>query len=473
MSLNRLVYSGVVFALTLFCAAESFAVNSVVVESKAVSANAANAQVRIRITNDISMSEFDVPLVIRSITPGSFITTLQLSFGERMPLGFPMPTEFRWQYATPNGTCKPGGFGTISFSDGLSHPVASSPEGVLFSRYTESNFEELPPGADLLGSLILNMSINSTLGTFEIDTTCTDPSNRLYFYSNSSGVFVVPAFTKGTITIATDSDSDGIPDIIDNCPSIPNFNQLNNDGDALGDACDTLRLRAYSPVNLIVISPDGSDSIGPTFNTFGSGAEYDSTTDYGVGPNGVPGETDEEIRILEPEPGQYVVKVIPESGAGGNYFMGVRDPGGNVDGYVRVTAATASQSSKDSKDDEFIPAISARSSALSDATAVAGCPGANSQATYSPTPIANPVPPAGQFHSFAVLVAPQRRGDMDDNGVFDIIDVVSVINVAFRGSSPPSTPGIADVNSDCISSDIQDVVTIIGHTLRGLPAPGP
>jgi hypothetical protein len=29
-----------------------------------------------------------------------------------------------------------------------------------------------------------------------------------------------------------------VPDSIDNCPTVPNASQANNDGDALGDACD-------------------------------------------------------------------------------------------------------------------------------------------------------------------------------------------------------------------------------------------
>jgi len=36
-----------------------------------------------------------------------------------------------------------------------------------------------------------------------------------------------------------DTDADGISDTSDNCPSIANANQLNTDGDAQGDACDT------------------------------------------------------------------------------------------------------------------------------------------------------------------------------------------------------------------------------------------
>ena len=37
---------------------------------------------------------------------------------------------------------------------------------------------------------------------------------------------------------APDRDGDGIPDSRDNCPSIPNADQANQDGDALGDVCD-------------------------------------------------------------------------------------------------------------------------------------------------------------------------------------------------------------------------------------------
>jgi hypothetical protein len=42
----------------------------------------------------------------------------------------------------------------------------------------------------------------------------------------------------GCIPPTPESDGDGVPDSVDNCPSVPNPSQANLDGDGLGDACD-------------------------------------------------------------------------------------------------------------------------------------------------------------------------------------------------------------------------------------------
>ncbi|HUJ61982.1 MAG TPA: thrombospondin type 3 repeat-containing protein [Kofleriaceae bacterium] len=42
----------------------------------------------------------------------------------------------------------------------------------------------------------------------------------------------------GAASGAVDSDGDGIPDALDNCPTVPNPDQHDHDGDGRGDACD-------------------------------------------------------------------------------------------------------------------------------------------------------------------------------------------------------------------------------------------
>ena len=48
--------------------------------------------------------------------------------------------------------------------------------------------------------------------------------------------------TQVDATPEEDSDRDGTPDSADNCPDVPNPDQLDSDGDGFGDACDTCPL---------------------------------------------------------------------------------------------------------------------------------------------------------------------------------------------------------------------------------------
>lgn len=75
---------------------------------------------------------------------------------------------------------------------------------------------------------------NGTWSLFVVDDATTDTG------SIASGwkLTVVAPTNVCCTAIVTDSDGDGIPDASDNCPSVFNPTQANNDGDVLGDDCD-------------------------------------------------------------------------------------------------------------------------------------------------------------------------------------------------------------------------------------------
>ena len=81
------------------------------------------------------------------------------------------------------------------------------------------------PGHDLLGAVVANVAIAS--GIFAPTDTDSDG---------------VPNATDNCPTVANpgqaDGDSDGVGDVCDNCSAVANANQANNDGDGRGDACD-------------------------------------------------------------------------------------------------------------------------------------------------------------------------------------------------------------------------------------------
>jgi hypothetical protein len=186
--------------------------DSVTVSSMTVNTGATGVSIPILIDNGATLSSLEVPLVIREVTPGSYITALTMSCGDRLPEpGQPLgDIIIKYEHPVPDGTCKPGGFATVGGLDFV------SPDAVTFARLGIFPPNYLPPGNDVTGSLLLTVNVTSTPGTFEIDTTCTGAGTNLMFGSDM-GIPILPVFTKGVITITppclcpyqADFDGDG------------------------------------------------------------------------------------------------------------------------------------------------------------------------------------------------------------------------------------------------------------------------
>ena len=52
----------------------------------------------------------------------------------------------------------------------------------------------------------------------------------------------------GVVAASPDTDGDGVPDHVDNCPLVANPDQADGDGDGVGDACDRATSRSGAQI---------------------------------------------------------------------------------------------------------------------------------------------------------------------------------------------------------------------------------
>ena len=77
----------------------------------------------------------------------------------------------------------------------------------------------------------------------------------------------------------TDTDSDGVPNAQDNCPSVPNPGQLNSDQDSLGNACDDDDDNDGTPDTFDAFPLDASESVDTDGDGIGNNADTDDDND--------------------------------------------------------------------------------------------------------------------------------------------------------------------------------------------------
>jgi alpha-tubulin suppressor-like RCC1 family protein len=139
----------------------------------------------------------------------------------------------------------------VSISAGWDHTVALKSDGTLWAwgyngsgqlglGDTTNGLSPVQVGPDHKWVLISAGGIHTT--ALKSDGTLWAWGNN-YFGQLGDGTTIE---RHSPIQVGTDTDSDGIPDIIDNCPSVYNPDQTDTDGDDIGDACDNCP-NVYNP----------------------------------------------------------------------------------------------------------------------------------------------------------------------------------------------------------------------------------
>ncbi|MCH8148326.1 MAG: hypothetical protein IH987_10085 [Planctomycetes bacterium] len=91
------------------------------------------------------------------------------------------------------------------------------------------------------GTLLLRIADGAS-GLFVVKLLDVVNFDTATFLNDENGVILpLPDLVPLSINLGdfrTDSDDDGVPDCVDNCPAVANADQADSDGDGVGDACD-------------------------------------------------------------------------------------------------------------------------------------------------------------------------------------------------------------------------------------------
>jgi hypothetical protein len=210
--------------LSLALGAQSWAANSIVVESKTVDPGETDVTIGVYVSNSVALNSLIMPLEIRQGTPCSYIAdNFDFTVQGRVLASGLMDNALAAYYPTPDPTNWCSGPVSRTYQGGESTPVNffTSPDALVWWGIRVSG-QPLQSGIDVIPSFLLTFDVTSTPGQFEVDTCCRHPSTHLEF--TDTGDQPVPVdFTMGTVTISgkpcnnrpEDVNCDGVVDVLD------------------------------------------------------------------------------------------------------------------------------------------------------------------------------------------------------------------------------------------------------------------
>ncbi len=216
-----------------------------------------------------------------------------------------------------------------------------------------------------------------------------------------------------------DFDEDGVPNDIDNCKLVANFDQVDGDGDLVGTACDNCPT---------TINPDQNDEDG------------DGTGDA----------CDGRIHIYGEDP--------PPAYIGQSYFYQLDGFGGTTPYHWNIIFGQIPYGCTFQGDTIGI---------------ISGTPNWVSDYIFKIEVMDSSDPPLLDTAQFTIIVSEGASyicGDANSDGDVNISDAVYIINYIFVGGAAPDPMASAEVNCDG-DVNVSDAVYLINHVFVGGTAP--
>jgi len=217
-----------------------------------------------------------------AIPPGGFASTVALFSGVGgtasivASAGNPATSAVTLTSFAPNGAA-----GTVTIGNGAGSVVTGDsrlvlgalPAGAYTLVLTNAGYTPYAVNPGPPNSLIQDGFGDLTGGVFQ---TCNITADGTTTCVTPSANFAVDVVAPSPVLLS-DSDSDGVPDVSDNCPTVANASQTDTDGDGVGDACDN----CVSIANARVTPDAASYLVSNPWATLTGGQRDDDHDGYG------------------------------------------------------------------------------------------------------------------------------------------------------------------------------------------------